>query len=112
MIDVCEKGKSLWILIGNVIGIIRIAIPIIIILLGSLDLGKAVIAGEEKQVKEAQGTFIKRIIYGIVVFFVVTIVQLVFGLVGDTTQGDKATTSQCFCYMEKGIAFNNGDGCN
>lgn len=77
----CGDTAPVWNLIGTIIRIIRIAIPIVIVLLGTIDLGKAVIAGEEKDIKAAQGIFIKRLIYGVLVFFVVWIVQAIFGLV-------------------------------
>lgn len=77
----CSDASPIFNLIAKVIFILKIAIPIIIVLLAMLDLGKAVMAGDDKQIKEAQGMLIKRLIYGVVIFFVVTIVQIVFGLV-------------------------------
>ena len=62
--------------------IVQIGIPIILVVLGTLDLGKAVIAGKEDEMKNAQKMLIKRLVYGVVIFFVVTIVQVVFNLVG------------------------------
>lgn len=64
----CADTAIIWQFIGEIIYIIRIIIPIIIIVLGILDLGKAVMAGEEKVVKEAQKSFIKRLIYGVAIF--------------------------------------------
>ena len=69
--------------------IIQIGIPIILIVLGTLDLGKAVIAGKEDEMKNAQKMLIKRCIYAVMVFFVVTIVSLVFSLFSST--GDNET---------------------
>ena len=62
------------------VNIIKIAVPLILIIMGMLDLGKAVMAGEEKVVKEAQKSFIKRLIYGVAIFFVFSIVKVIFGL--------------------------------
>ena len=62
--------------------IFQIGIPIVLILLGTIDLGKAVISSEEKQVKEAQSMLIKRLIYAALVFFVVTIVSALMTMVG------------------------------
>ena len=87
----CDDSARIWQLVGQVINIIQFAVPVIIILLGTIDLGKAVMAGEDKEIKAAQGMFIRRLIYGVVVFFVVFIVKTVFGLV-DTD----ATTSTCW----------------
>ena len=92
----CADSASLWKFIGNIIYIIRIVIPVIIILLGTLDLGKAVIAGEDKKIKEAQKTFIKRLIYGVAIFFMFTIVEVIFGLLGvETNEGDSKICWDC-----------------
>lgn len=69
---------------NGIFPIIQIGIPIILIVLGTLDLGKAVIASKEDEVKNAQKMLIKRCIYAIMVFFVVTIVTLIFSLFGRT----------------------------
>ena len=88
----CDETASVWILIGNIIKVLQIAVPVIIILLGSIDLGKAVMAGDDKVIKKSQKMFIKRLIYGVVVFFVVFIVRAVFSLVPEG-----ATTYSCWC---------------
>lgn len=102
MLDFCSETVQIWTVVGTVINIIKIVIPIIIVILAMLDLGKAVMAGEEKQIKEAQGMLVKRLIYGVVIFFVVTIVQVVFNLIG-------ANTSNSMCWK---CATNPGEtGC-
>ena len=90
--DFCTATAPIWKLIGDVINIFKIVIPIIIVLLAILDLGKAVMAGEEKEIKEAQKMLIKRIIYGVVIFFVVTLVQGVFSLVGESVDSSVCWT--------------------
>ena len=95
--DFCTETKRIWQLIGNVIKLLQYAIPILLVLLGSLDLGKAAIAGDEKEIKEAQKMLIKRIVYGVVIFFAFIIVKGVFGLIGEQS----ATNSKCFECVEK-----------
>ena len=68
--------------IVKVIRLISWLIPIGLILFGLIDLGKAVIAGKEDEMKKAQGTLIKRAIYAVAVFFIVTLVSAIMGLVG------------------------------
>ena len=58
----------------------KIIVPIIIIGLGSLDLGKAVVAGKEDEMKKAQKTFVRRLIAGIVVFLIPVILNIVMYL--------------------------------
>ena len=65
----CQDSAEIWKLIGQVINIFKIVIPIIIVLLAMVDLGKAVMAGEEKEIKTAQKMLIKRLVYGVVIFF-------------------------------------------
>ena len=78
----CADSAPIWQLVGIIVNVFKIAIPVIIILMAMVDLGKAVMAGKEDDIKNAQKMLIKRLIYGILIFFVVTLVQTVFGLVG------------------------------
>lgn len=70
----------------GVFPIVQIGIPIVLIVLGTVDLGKAVISSDEKEVKQAQSRLIKRCIYAVAVFFITTIVTLLMSLV--TTGAD------------------------
>lgn len=63
--------------------IIQIGIPIILIVMGTIDLGKAVISSDEKEVKAAQGRLVKRCIYAIAIFFMVTLVTILMGLLSN-----------------------------
>lgn len=78
--------ESLKILIGlvkTILGIIQIAIPIILIVWGTIDLGKAVIASDEKAIKTSQQTLIKRAIAAALVFVLAVIVGFLMGVVGN-----------------------------
>lgn len=88
----CTDTKPIWSFIGNIVKILQIAIPVIIILLGTLDLGKAVMSGDDKKVKEAQKALVMRIIYGVAIFFLVMVIQVIFGLVGEGAD----TSNMCF----------------
>ena len=73
-------------LIGNIVNLIKIGIPIILVVMGMLDLGKAVASQKEDEIKKAQGMLIKRLIYGALVYLVIFIVGFVINLVaGDTS---------------------------
>lgn len=70
---------------------IKIAVPIIIIVLGAIDFGKAFIASDEDKMKKAQKQFIMRLIIGMVIFFIpsilnalLNIANTVWGIFGDT----------------------------
>lgn len=83
----------------GIIPLIQIGIPIILILLGMFDLGKAVMASKEDEIKSAQKVLIKRCIYAVAIFFVVFIVQLVFGLIDNS--GDYGQENWITCWNQK-----------
>jgi surface polysaccharide O-acyltransferase-like enzyme len=82
--DVCSDANLLKIikLIIVLIQVAQIAVPIGIIILGTLDLGKAVIASKEDEIKKAQKSLIRRFIAAAIVFMVVIIVRFVMGQIG------------------------------
>lgn len=71
--------------------IIQIGIPIVLIVMGTMDLGKAVMASDEKEIKQAQSRLIKRCIYAVVVFFIVTLVTLLMNLIGSSDISNEET---------------------
>ncbi len=82
----CGNGMlELNVMIPNIVSLlvtlIKIGVPVLLIVFGMLDLGKAVMAQKEDEIKKSQQTFVKRIISAALVFFVVMIVQTVFNLV-------------------------------
>ena len=81
----CGNNELLQVIhiVRNVINVLQIAVPIALILWGTIDIGKAVIAGDEKKMKEAQKPFIKRIVYAVIAFLVPFIVSTVMKYVGN-----------------------------
>ena len=74
-------------LTSTVVSIVQWVIPVILIVLGMIDLGKAVTSNDEKQMKEAQKTLIKRVIYAVLVLFIVAIVRFVFSALAPDSAG-------------------------
>ncbi len=70
-------------LIRTAIFIIQVVVPILLILWGMLDFAKGIIGQDEDKIKGGQKKFIQRLIAAIIVFLIVTIVQLVVSTVGD-----------------------------
>lgn len=62
---------------------VQLLVPIILIILGIIDFTKAVAASDEKAMGDSQKKFIKRVIAALLIFFVIAIVKLVFGLIPD-----------------------------
>lgn len=88
--DVGLPSKIAYIL-HLVILAIQIVVPFLLIIWGMLDLGKAVMAQKEDEIKKGQQTFIKRIMAAAILFFVTTIVTLLVNLVAD----DSSTITGC-----------------
>ena len=78
--------------------IIWIGIPIVLILMGTIDLGKAVLASDDKEIKAATAKFTKRAIAAVAVFFVVTIVTILMGLFTSTEDLGTDTNSWKSCW--------------
>ena len=66
---------------SNIVKIIQFLIPVALILLGMYDFAMAVIANDEKKMKDSSSKFVRRLISGVLVFLVVAIVKLGFGLI-------------------------------
>ena len=83
----------------GVFPIVQIGIPILLIVFGTIDLGKAVISSDDKEIKAAQGRLIKRCIYAAAVFFVTTLVTLLMGIVAkgaDKTENNTTSWASCW----------------
>ena len=103
VLDVTCGGITIPSIIPNLVHYlilgIQIFIPIVLIVLGMLDMGKAVMSNDEKVMKENQNKLIKRIIYAVLVFLVVALVKTVIGMVAgidsDDKVADKNTITTC-----------------
>jgi len=92
--DGCQGiGPVVSLLKNGLMPIIQIGIPILLIVFGSIDLGKAVMANDDKEIKGATGKLIKRIISGVVIFFIPFIVNLVMTIVAGNSDGEAANAT-------------------
>ena len=78
-----------------IILIIEIGIPVLLVILGMFDLGKAVTAQKEDEIKKSQQLFVKRLVSAILVFFVFFVVKLVIGWAANN-DGDVINCMNCF----------------
>lgn len=78
----CEEklGPDLVERIQSIVDLIKIAVPIILIIYGIIDFGKAIFIGDENEMKKSQSKFIKRLIVAVGFFLVPTLVQLVLNI--------------------------------
>ena len=110
--NICGDGSRLqpvWNLVGILVNVIMIGVPILLIIFGMIDLGKAVIASKEDEVKKATKLLGKRFLYAVGVFAIVWIVTFVLGTVSEVAEGtdynySEASWKQCWqCNIRKTV---------
>ena len=96
LVNYCEDLGDVVSIVHKIVNLIRWAVPILLIIFGTLDLAKAVIASKEDEMKKAQSTLIRRLIYAIAVFLVVTLVIFFMGLLPAGDDGVDQTWKDCW----------------
>ena len=89
--------------IGWVFFFAKILIPIVLIVFASIDLGKAVISSKDDAIQKSIKTLVVRVIAGIIIFFIPTILNFVVELIGgsDVYNQNSGTFSRCtHCMLE------------
>ena len=87
-------------IISTVYFALQLVVPILLVIFGMIDLVKAVTAGKEDEIKKAQSVFIRRLIMGILVFFVVLIVQMLISFVSNKDRN----VANCFnCFINGNV---------
>lgn len=108
----CANSAGVWQLVGKVLVVFKIAIPLLLIIFGMVDLGKAVIGSKEDDIKKATNSLIRRAIAAVVIFFIPTIVGAVFGLVGEfnDNKNDYDKCEACLVHPYGSCVCNVGEG--
>lgn len=75
-------------LIGLVVFGIKVAVPIILIVVGMTKMLSAISHQDDKEVKKAQEALVQKAIAAVVVFLMATIVGLLMGVIGGTQYED------------------------
>ncbi len=76
-------------IIHMVYNAIRIAVPIILILVGMFDMGRAITLQKEDEIKKAQQLLARKAVAAALVFIIVSAVGLIFSVVNsDTNAGE------------------------
>lgn|SRR5574344_1949037 len=79
----CARTANAWQIVGYVLLIFKIVVPILVIIYGMIDLGKAVVASKDDEIKKAAKSLAFRAGAAIAIFLVPTIVGLVIGMIGN-----------------------------
>ena len=84
LIDTQTEGSFGW-LLQKILNYIKIAGPILVVLLSALDFIKAVASSEEDAFKKAQSRLVIRLVAALALFLVPTFVELLLGLINGIT---------------------------
>lgn len=90
----CQETSKIWKMVGYLVNAIKILVPVIIIVLGSMDLGKAVVAQSEDDIKKSTKLLFTRIAAGIIIFFIPTVVNVIFKMLSGYVSS-VSTSSAC-----------------
>ncbi len=92
------------ILIPNVVKtayiIIQVAVPVLLVVMGSFDLMKGLTAQKEDEIKKGQQIFIKRLVSAAIIFFVFAIAKVIISFAADESSGRILECAQCFLEAE------------
>ena len=93
--DVCNALTPIMTLLGYVIFGIKIVVPVILILVGMMDLAKAIMGKDDNEIKKAQGSLIKKIVVAVCVYLVITLVGLIMSLIYPSWDDNCAEAISC-----------------
>lgn len=89
--------------------IIQIAIPVLLVILGMIDLFKAITANKEDDINKSRGIFFKRLISAVLVFFVLTVVKILVSALS----GNSNNITKCLdCFISNECAIETTVTCN
>ena len=91
----CSGLKSTFMFIGEIVRLAKIVVPIIIIGLGMLDLFKAVTGGKDGEIGKSFKSLVMRLIAGVCIFFLPTVIELVFSWVDGWSDNYESGYSEC-----------------
>ncbi len=91
----CEETVKVWRLVGLFLLVFKIVIPIILIVLGMLDLGKAVISSDDKAISKAAKSLGMRVIAAVCIFFVPDLISFIIGVVDQSVDELSKTCAAC-----------------
>ena len=87
----CEQNgvRKTFQIVGYILYIAKIMVPLILIILGTIDFAKATISSDDKAPKDALAALVRRIIIAVIIFLIPTILNFLLGLVNGASEAFK-----------------------
>jgi len=92
--------KKPLVFIGNIINIAKILLPLILIIFGVIDFFKAVISLKPEELGKSIKSLVMRTVAAVIIFFIPTIISLVFKLLDDWSLIKSEYTVCSTCLLE------------
>ncbi len=83
-------------LVSFAITLIQIAVPVILVVMGSIDLFKGITAQKDDEVKKGQQMFVKRLLIAALIFFVIVIAKFLISIIADNSSTNIIDCIDCF----------------
>ena len=103
----CAQTANIWQILGWVLLVFKIVIPLLLIIFGMIDLGKAVIASKDDEIKKSISSLVKRAIAAVIIFLLPTIISFIMTVVGGFNEEAQADFDIC-----KNCITNPNSGCS
>ena len=93
----CSDSTTIWAVVGWLMTIFKIVIPILLIVMGSLDFGKAVVAQKDDEIKKASKSLAMRAVAAVIIFILPSVIMMVINWAMDIsgTDMDYETCTDC-----------------
>lgn len=98
----CEESRILQIfrIVGYLFFALKLIIPLVLIIMASIDLGRAVISNKEESNKEAVKTLVRRVIIGIVIYILPLILNYFLVLIDGAVEKIKPFSPCTTCLLD------------
>lgn len=78
------------------IRLIQVLVPVLLIVMGTIDLFKGITSGKDDEIKKGQQIFIKRLVIGIIIFFIIVIVKFLISIIASSNKTNIIECIDCF----------------
>lgn len=95
----CGEAGSILQFVGYILTLVKVAIPLVIIIYGIMDLGKAVVASKEDEIKTGAKRLMWRAVAGVAIFFIPSIVLWLFGTIANYNTGSEGFDNCQTCIL-------------
>ena len=99
----CADSATIWSIVGWILTIFKIIIPILLIIFGSIDFGKAVVAQKDEEIKKASKQLAFRATGALVVYILPAVVVMLINWIMEVsnTEMDYETCTNCVVHPSR-----------